>query len=356
MARREARLKTRIWDDDDFLALPGPEQLAYIFAISQPDISHVGVLPLRLKRWAKKLKYRTDQLEKVLANLENTRFFVVDYDEEELLVRSFLRNDEVYKQPKVLLAADRQLAEISSRKLRAHVSIEVQRVLDEGLAGDNTRPTLLKMLGTLGRVNAPGVNAQVNTLSDTHSGTPSKGYGEGIPEGHPIPNAMGTGVGVGVEEGFKEVVTSSSSASESRAEQTSSNDTGAASANGKGKKTSKAAEKRGTRIADDFSVTEDMRVWAKRKAPIAFEEIDFHTEQFIDYWRGRTGQIAYKLDWNATWQWWMRKANREAIAFAKRRGEDLTRHIAVDDERCEKHPRQIAGFCQLCDSERRGAA
>src|SRR5690606_15167353 len=105
-----------------------------------------------MKRWAKKLKYKPEQLEKVLANLENARFVVVDEDEEELLVRSFLRNDEVYKQPKVLLAASRQLNEISSAKLRDEVAGEIQRILREGLAKENTRPTLLKMLGILGRV------------------------------------------------------------------------------------------------------------------------------------------------------------------------------------------------------------
>src|SRR5690606_453404 len=76
VARREARLKTRIWDDQDFLDLPGPEQLAYLFLLSQPDISHNGVLPLRLKRWAKKLKYTTGQLEKILFGLEQARFVV----------------------------------------------------------------------------------------------------------------------------------------------------------------------------------------------------------------------------------------------------------------------------------------
>jgi len=360
MARREARLKTRIWDDDDFLALPGPEQLAYIFAISQPDISHVGVLPLRLKRWAKKLKYRSDQLEKVLTNLENTRFFVVDYEEEELLVRSFLRNDEVYKQPKVLLAADRQLAEISSRKLRAHVSIEVQRVLDEGLAGDNTRPTLLKMLGTLGRASTPGVNPQVNTLSDTHSATPSEGYAEGIREGHPIPDAMGTGVGVGEGEGFEVVVTSSSSPSENPAEQTSNE---ADSSPSKGtdtsasKSTSKPAAKRGSRIADDFAVTDDMRDWAQRKAKLAFAEIDFQTEQFVDYWKARTGQIAIKLDWPATWMSWMRKANKDLGDLASRRANpqgapSSAPRLLSTSEKCSEHRRALP--CSLCKVEQMG--
>lgn len=213
MARREARLKTRIWDDQDFLDLPGPEQLAYLFLLSQPDISHNGVLPLRLKRWAKKLKYTTGQLEKILFGLEQARFVVVDDEEEELLVRSFLRNDEVYKQPKVLLAASRQLNEIASVKLQGELAREIERVLSEGLAGDNTRPTLLKMLGILGRVADTRTDTQVNTLSDTQSDTPPEGHGEGIPEGFPIPDAMPTGVGVGVGGNLKVRTTQGSTSS-----------------------------------------------------------------------------------------------------------------------------------------------
>lgn len=213
MARREARLKTRIWDDQDFLDLTRPEQLVYIFMISQPDISHNGVVPLRLKRWAKKLKYTPNQLESVLSGLEKTRFVVIDDEEEELLVRSFLRNDEVYKQPKVLLAAHRQLNEIASEKLRDEVAREIERILREGLAKENTRPTLLKMLGTLGRPTPIDVKPQLNTLSDTQSHTQSEGHGEGIPEGFPIPDAMPTGVGVGVGGNLKVRTTQGSTSS-----------------------------------------------------------------------------------------------------------------------------------------------
>lgn len=369
MARREARLKTRIWDDDDFLALDRPEQLAYLFLISQPDISHNGVLPLRLKRWAKKLKYTTGQLEKVLFGLEQKRFIVVDDEEEELLVRSFLRNDEVYKQPKVLLAAMRQLDEIASAKIRGELSREIERVLGEGMAGENTRPTLLKMLGTLGRALrgalgiAPEAKPQVNTLSDTQPDTPSEGYGEGIREGFPVPNAMGTGVGVGVGEGFEVVGNSSSSPSGEAHEDTSNEDQDQASTDADAldsEKTSKAkAEpKRGTRIPLPFDVTEDMQDWAKRKAPLAFGDLDYQTEQFVDYWKARTGQIAIKLDWPATWMSWMRKAQKDlsdkAKRFATPQGPASTAPKLLDDsEKCEHRKR--ASACGLCRVAKMGA-
>ncbi|WP_146148191.1 hypothetical protein [Glycomyces artemisiae] len=356
MARSEARIKVRIWEDDDFLALDGPEKLVYLFLISQPDIAHTGVLPLRVKRWANKLKFTTGQLEKVLAHLEDARFVVADYDEEELFVRSFIRNDEVYKQPKVLLAAVRQIAEISSKLIRGVLSFEIQRLLEEGLPGENTRPTLLKMVGILGRALAFGVKPQVNTLSDTHpgthGGTPSEGYAEDVPEGYAVPNAMPTGVGVGVGDGFEVVVTSSSSPSGEAENEASHNSDEQAP-----QRPAADAAKRGTRVPDGFTFTTEMQAWAKEKTPLVADDLSLHTEMFVDYWLGRSDKLAVKRDWIAAWRNWLRKANKDAAERAARRGEQPGRQLAPATARCPKHKRQPAPpLCQTCDAEKRGAA
>lgn len=76
------------------------------------------------------------------------------------------------------------------------------------------------------------------------------------------------------------------------------------------KKEPSVPKKKGTRIDPDFTPTQDMLDWAKANAPnINPHE---HTERFIDYWKGRTGQLACKLDWPATWRNWIRKANDDA--------------------------------------------
>lgn len=54
LSRKEARVFTSIWKDEDFTALPRSAQWFYLFLLSQPDLSHCGVLPLRPGRWVRK--------------------------------------------------------------------------------------------------------------------------------------------------------------------------------------------------------------------------------------------------------------------------------------------------------------
>lgn len=129
MARGHGRILTSIWEDNDFLALDREQQGMYLFLISQPNLNHAGLLPLTLKRWSRKARgLSTSQLEKALTELDAARFIVVDDDTEELLIRSFIRNDGVWKQPKVMGAAVAGALEISSRRLRRALLDEMDRV------------------------------------------------------------------------------------------------------------------------------------------------------------------------------------------------------------------------------------
>ena len=68
---------------------------------------------------------------------------------------------------------------------------------------------------------------------------------------------------------------------------------------------------RGTRIPDDFAVTEAMAEWARREVPglIGAGRGMYETERFIDYYRSASGANARKIDWPAAWRNWMRKAD-----------------------------------------------
>lgn len=329
VARSEARLRTDIWDDDDFLVRPNREQLAYIFFISQPDISRVGVLSLRAKRWAKKLKYSPEMLEGVIGGLSESRFVVADFDEEELLVRSYLRNDNVCKNFKVLKAAESDLSLICSKPIREVVADEIERALHDGLYTSATKPTLRGMLSILGR----------NGLSDDPSHDSSDGSSHDPSKGHDMTHAMGDANSAGARgKGLGASFRSSSTYSSSSDDEAP-------------KKTPK-----GTRIPDDFTVTDDLREWAEKKTPLVFADIEYHTEQFKDYWSSRTGQIAVKLNWDKAWQWWMRKANKDVADRNTRQGEPSKRLVDVSAARCKQHPRELADHCTICDSEMRGAA
>lgn len=75
--------------------------------------------------------------------------------------------------------------------------------------------------------------------------------------------------------------------------------------------------RRGTRIPDDFTVTDAMVTWAQEHAPHVDGRIE--TEQFRDYWTAKSGRDATKLDWTATWRTWMRKAEQQTGQRTHRR-------------------------------------
>ena len=69
---------------------------------------------------------------------------------------------------------------------------------------------------------------------------------------------------------------------------------------------SSSPRKRASRIAEDFQVTPEMRLWASSKAPDA--DLMTETEKFINYWIAKSGKDATKLDWAATWRNWILNA------------------------------------------------
>jgi hypothetical protein len=140
MARGHGRILTSVWEDGDFLTLTQEQQRLYLFLISQPNLNHAGLLPLTLRRWSRKAAGLTlDELDKHLAALDDARFIVVDDDTEELLVRSFVRNDGVWKQPKVMGAMVSGAMEISSRRLRRALLGEVGRIPLNELSDEATK-------------------------------------------------------------------------------------------------------------------------------------------------------------------------------------------------------------------------
>ncbi|MFZ4150470.1 hypothetical protein [Streptomyces pseudogriseolus] len=197
MARGHGRILTSIWDDTDFLALTERQQRLYLFLISQPNLNHAGLLDLTLRRWSRKARGLTSaELEKLLQDLEATRFIVVDDDTEELLIRSFVRNDGVWKQPKVMGAMVSGALEISSWRLRHALLAEVDRIpLDElsdepGARGVSIRQQVAEHIATLRKAfgnpptdpNRRGSGTPSATPSGTPSDTPSQPLAEGGPE------------------------------------------------------------------------------------------------------------------------------------------------------------------------------
>lgn len=152
MARDHARVELSIWDDPDFVSLSSEAQRLYLFLLSQRDMSYAGLVPMRLRRWAGRSATATvDAVTAALAELDAARFVVTDHDTEEVLVRSLIRRDGIYKQPNVLAAALREAFEISSPVLRRALADELTRLPAEvtGPAPELAASALLASTGEL---------------------------------------------------------------------------------------------------------------------------------------------------------------------------------------------------------------
>jgi hypothetical protein len=132
MARSESRTKCSIWDDDDFCKLSMRAQRTYWMLYSQATISLCGVVAVTLKKWARKARDSdTDTVTVDIQELEDNGYVLVDWDEEELLVRTFARHDGVARSPKTLESARGQLATVSSPSLREVAEMELERAASE---------------------------------------------------------------------------------------------------------------------------------------------------------------------------------------------------------------------------------
>jgi hypothetical protein len=274
MARTEARVLVSIWSDPDFRALGPDAQWAYMFLLSQPDLAHTGIIALRVRRWAQSADGMTAaRLSEALRALERARFIVADRDTEELLVRSFIRRDKVFKQPQVFRAAADTVPQIASRTLRRVLLDELNRVAAESMVAQSTA-ILADMLSALAE---PVLHPDPD------------------PAPHPDPDPPGErGVVTEVSTGFP---VPRSSDPEPRTP-----DPGPRhepSVRGR-------ASPRGTRIPQPFEITADMANWARERVPAV--DVARETEKFVNHWKAKSGKDATKIDWLATWHNWLLRA------------------------------------------------
>jgi hypothetical protein len=185
-ARKHGRILSSIWDDDDFRVLEESPQRMYMFLVSQPDLEQSGVIPLRERRWARSAAGLTaDRVNAALQVLESTGFVVIDEDTEELLVRSLIRRDNVWKQPNVFKSAADQIHSVSSRKIRGALHEELSR-LDLDTASQEVQRIRDELVNHL----EPFAKGSGNP-SGTPDGTPRGGQPKGSRE------APGKGIGNG---------------------------------------------------------------------------------------------------------------------------------------------------------------
>lgn len=143
MAREYARIVTSIWRNAEFRALAAAEQRLYLLLVTQPDISAAGVLAFRPRRWAEMaVDSGVDGVRASLAKLERGRFVVVDEAAEEVLVRSFIRWDGGFNNPKRRPVIIRAGEEVHSPTVRRALVREFERCNLPSLAVDGLPDSL----------------------------------------------------------------------------------------------------------------------------------------------------------------------------------------------------------------------
>lgn len=201
MARSHGRILSSIWMDADFLACSARAQRLYLFLLSQPDLSHAGLLPLRERRWASKVTdLDATNIAEDLCELRDARFILFDRDTEELLIRTFVRNDGIYKQPKVMIRLREDASEMESPELRAAFIAEIRRLpldeLSDAPGGPNrdqpsTREAVAKAIKGIEEDFGTAPEYPIERVSDTPTDTPrvrTRGFPQPpspIPSPHP---------------------------------------------------------------------------------------------------------------------------------------------------------------------------
>lgn len=186
MARDHARIKLNIWADDDFRDLTSLAQWLYLHLVTSPSLTFCGITDWRPSRIAALTAELTgDDVERAAAELEASRYVVIDRDSEEALIRSFIRHDGLMASPNMAKAMCKAFAGTASRVLRAVVVHELHRLYDD------CQPTSEKPGGWF-------VQPLKSVLAN-RSMTPEEAFSilPPNPSGNPFGNPSGTASGEG---------------------------------------------------------------------------------------------------------------------------------------------------------------
>ncbi|ROZ49367.1 hypothetical protein EEB13_05430 [Rhodococcus sp. WS3] len=183
MAREFGKIWFSLFQDDHFCAQPRLDKLVYVALVAQPAVNYAGVLPMQLRKLRKACGGTEREIKAALIRLERNRYAFTDSDTEEILIRTFIRNDEVYKQPNLLLNALRSAAQVESPKLGAVLLDEIAKV-------EVPQFKNLAILKKLDVAMADG-NHRLTALSEGMLEPFPEPFADDFPEGIPEPIAEG---------------------------------------------------------------------------------------------------------------------------------------------------------------------
>ncbi len=202
MARDHARIWLSIWSDDDFRALPPDAQHLYFVLVTSPSLSYAGVADWRPGRIAANAAgWTAGAVRSAAEPLVRGLYVVIDEDSEEVLLRSFIRNDGLMKNPNVAVSMALAFADTASPTLRGVIVHELKRLHD-------TEPDLKgwpKVASLLDRKAIDPASYPFGYPSPQEVGQQvaeplAKGVGYPFPQG--VPKGVGYPLDQGVDQPF----------------------------------------------------------------------------------------------------------------------------------------------------------
>lgn len=131
MPREFAQIKLAIWADDDWRDLSPLARYLYLTLLTSPSLTHCGVADWRPARIAALNGMSAEEVEHYGAELIEALYLVVDEESEEVLIRSFVRNDGLMKQPKMAVAMASAHAAVASQEIRGVIVHELKRLRED---------------------------------------------------------------------------------------------------------------------------------------------------------------------------------------------------------------------------------
>lgn len=281
VAREYARIRLSIAEDEDFEDLSPAAQWLYLrVLLPDPSLNYAGVCDWRPNRLLGKANgIDLTYILSAAAELEQKRYVLFDIATEEALIRTYIRGDELMRNPKMALAVVGGYQTTASKALRAVIVTEVLKDREEhpeysSWEHDISRAEVSRLLTRKGSDSVPYTNQIevpiTNRITNTDPGADYQSDSVHIPS-YLSPNNY---------------------------HQTP--DTLEASQDAPPK------SKRGTRLPDSWKPDEDVIRAMRDERP----DVDLRLEhrKFIDHFKAKAGKDGVKLDWNATWRNWIRNA------------------------------------------------
>ena len=147
MAEPHVRVLRSIWTNEDWLDLSVTGQWLYQRLLSHDKFNYAGVIEWKPRKLTQSAVGASLSLIQSAADeLAEGLFVVFDDDTEECLIRSFVRNDELLKQPNMAVAVAKGYANTGSRKIRGVIVHELLRLQKDqpGLRWENLSAVLEK--------------------------------------------------------------------------------------------------------------------------------------------------------------------------------------------------------------------